>query len=64
MSKWGQERLSSNPESMLEQRAQVRSLEPEKRFVQPTAVEIDSEGHIIIVDSARHRLQIYQKVTT
>ncbi len=61
MSKWGEERLSSNPESMLEQRAAAPSLEPEKRFVQPTAVEIDQAGHIFIVDSARHRLQVYQK---
>ena len=64
MSKWGEERLSSNPEYMLEQRARARSLDPEKLFVQPTAVEIDNEGHIIIADSGRHRLQIYQKVTT
>ena len=62
MSKWGAERLSSNPESMLEQRAAVRTLEPEKFFVQPTAVEVDQAGHIFIVDNARHRLQVYQKV--
>ena len=30
MSKWGAERLSSNPESMLEQRAAAPTLEPEK----------------------------------
>lgn len=64
MSKWGEERLSSNPENMLEQRARARSLDPEKRFVQPTAVEIDEESRVIVVDSARHRLQIYQKVST
>jgi DNA-binding beta-propeller fold protein YncE len=63
LSKWGEERLSSNPENMLEQRARARSLDPEKRFVQPTAVEIDEEDRIIVVDSARHRLQIYQKAS-
>jgi DNA-binding beta-propeller fold protein YncE len=63
MSKWGEERLSSNPESMLEQRARVKNFDPEKRFVQPTAVEVDKEDQIIVVDSARHRLQIYQKVS-
>jgi hypothetical protein len=56
MSKWGEERLSSNPENMLEQRARARSLDLEKRFVQPTAVEIDEEGRIFVVDSARHRI--------
>ena len=49
---------------MLGQRARAKSLDPEKRFVQPTAVEIDDEDRIFVADSARHRLQIYQKVAT
>ena len=61
MSKWGADRLSTNPESMLEQRAAAKDLDQEKSFVQPTAVKIDPEGHIFVVDSARHRLQVYQK---
>ena len=61
MSKWGADRLSTNPESMLEQRAAAKDLDQEKLFVQPTAVKIDPEGHIFVVDSARHRLQVYQK---
>ena len=61
MSKWGEERLASNPENMLGQRQLVERLEPEKRFVQPVAIEVDPENRIIVVDSARHRLQIYQK---
>lgn len=63
ISQWGADRLSSNPENMLGQRAKAKSLAPEKRFVQPTAVEIDDENRIIVVDSARHRLQIYQPVS-
>ena len=39
MSKWGEERLSSNPENMLGQRREARSLEPEKRFVHPVSVK-------------------------
>ena len=61
MSKWGEERLSSNPENMLGQRQLAGSLDPEKRFVQPVAIEVDRQNRIIVVDSARHRLQIYQK---
>jgi len=61
MSKWGEERLSSNPENMLGQRRQARSLEPEKRFVHPVSVKIDRMGQIIVVDSARHRLQIFRR---
>ena len=62
LSRWGEDRLSTNPENMLEQRAIVKDRDSEKRFVQPTAVVVDESGRAIIVDSARHRLQIYQKV--
>lgn len=34
----------------------------EKYFWAPTSVNIDSEGHIFIVDSNRHRLQVYDIV--
>ena len=61
MSKWGEERLSSNPENMIELRRRARTMDPEKKFVQPVAVKIDREQRILIVDSARHRLQIYQR---
>jgi DNA-binding beta-propeller fold protein YncE len=59
LSKWGVGRLSSNPENMIEQRARVGNAEAEKWLTLPTAVEVDQHGRIIIVDSARHRLQIY-----
>ena len=64
LSKWGVDRLSTNPENMLEQRARVKEPAAEKWFVQPTAVTVDDSDRIIVVDSARHRLQIYQKHTT
>ncbi len=64
MSKWGEDRLSSNPEHMIEQRQQALTMDPEKRFVQPVAVVVDSSQRIIIVDSARHRLQVYQRRDT
>lgn len=62
MSKWGEDRLSSNPEHMIEQRQQVLTMDPEKQFVQPVAVVVDKCQRIIIVDSARHRLQVYQRI--
>ena len=61
MSKWGEDRLSSNPEHMIEQRQQVLTMDPEKHFVQPVDVVVDRSQRIIIVDSARHRLQVYQR---
>jgi DNA-binding transcriptional regulator/RsmH inhibitor MraZ len=40
---------------------QLRFLQ-KRQVHQPTAVEFDEAGRIIVVDSARHRLQIYQQV--
>ena len=64
MSKWGEDRLFSNPEHMIEQRQQALTMDPEKLFVQPVAVVVDRYQRIIIVDSARHRLQVYQRSDT
>jgi len=58
MSKWGAEFLSAN-QDLVEGRKLV-DLTPEKRFKGPIAVEFDSEGHVIIVDSCCHRLQVYE----
>ena len=60
LSKWGVDRLSTNPENMLEQRTKVKDTDSEKWLVQPSAVAVDDAGRVIVVDSARHRLQIYQ----
>ncbi|MBM3943059.1 MAG: 6-bladed beta-propeller [SAR202 cluster bacterium] len=63
MSKWGRDRLASNPESMLDLRAKARSMAAEQRFYQPVGIETDDQGHILVAESGRHRLQIYQKVS-
>ena len=60
VSKWGQEKLDANPD-FVKQRNLVRDFEPERRFWRPNAIAIDDEGRIIIVDSIRCRLQVYQK---
>ncbi len=62
-SKWATARMASNPESMEEQRAVVDSFLPERIFFQPTGIEVDDEDRIFIVDTGRHRIQIYQKVS-
>jgi tripartite motif-containing protein 71 len=59
MSKWGQELLDARAD-LREGRALVEDMEPEKRFVGPTAVKIDAEGNILVVDSCRYRVQIYR----
>ena len=60
MSKWGQEKLDSNPD-MIRQRALMRDRSPETHFWRPKAIAIDDEGRIIIVDSNRNRFQVYRK---
>ncbi len=44
-----------------EKRQLVTNFEPERYFNAPTAVEVDSEGRIIIADNIRMRIQIYRK---
>ena len=61
MSKWGLETLLASPEFLRERHN--ATLEPERPFWRPSSVKVDSEDRIIIADSNRHRLQIYQKDT-
>ena len=60
MSKWGEELLSANPD-MVRQRRLLRDLSQEKKFWGPRALAIDEDGRIIIIDSNRTRLQVYQR---
>ena len=60
LSKWGSEKLDANPD-MVRQRTLVRDMSVEKVMRRPKALAIDNEGRIIIVDSNRTRLQVYQK---
>ena len=39
------------------------TLEPERQLWHPSSVRVDSEDRIFIVDTTRHRLQIYRKET-
>ena len=60
MSKWGWEKISSNPD-MVRQRATMRDLTVEKVLWRPKAIAIDDEGRILILDGNRGRIQVYQK---
>jgi len=60
ISKWGVEYLEANTE-LTEGRKVMADGTPEKRFWGPTAVEVDEEGRVLVVDSCRHRIQIYQR---
>jgi DNA-binding beta-propeller fold protein YncE len=60
VSKWGAEYLAANTE-LTEGRKIMADGTPEKRFWGPTAVEVDEQGRILVVDSCRHRVQVYDR---
>ena len=60
LSKWGADKINANP-SMIVERALVRDTTPEQRMWRPTAVAVDDQGRIMILDTNRTRMQIYQK---
>jgi DNA-binding beta-propeller fold protein YncE len=60
LSKWGAEYISAS-EDIIRGR-EVADLTPEKSFWGPTCVVVDSQGHLLVVESCRHRVQIYDRV--
>ena len=78
VSQWGQDYFMSNQDELEErQRADLEpelnllpsdgtreeSASIEKLFWGPTAVKIDAVGRLYVVDSCRHRIQVYRKTT-
>lgn len=59
LSKWGLEIILGSPDFARERHR--ATLEPERRFRRPNAVKVDSQDRIFVVDTSRHRMQIYQK---
>jgi DNA-binding beta-propeller fold protein YncE len=60
LSKWGAEYIAAS-EDIIRGR-EVADLAPEKLFWGPTGVTVDKAGHVLVVDSCRHRVQIYNRV--
>ena len=60
MTERGANRLLSNPD-MIRWRDYIPDLEREKRFWRPSALKIDDQFRIFVIDSARFRIQVYQK---
>jgi DNA-binding beta-propeller fold protein YncE len=62
LSKWAKMTLETNPGAM-KRRREVRNFEQEWRFAFPTAVVFDAHyGRLIVCDTQRNRLQIYNKL--
>jgi len=60
LSKWGEARVVSNPDAV-KARMRVPNLEQEWRFYRPTGISTGLDGRIMITESQRMRIQIYQK---
>ncbi|MBM3225863.1 MAG: 6-bladed beta-propeller [Candidatus Tectomicrobia bacterium] len=63
LSKWGKEKLQSNPD-MIRQRALAVAYDQgkfEKSFSHPTAVRVDDQQRVCVLDSTRGRIQVYKK---
>ena len=60
MTERGADRLMANP-AMLRWRDHIVDLGREKLFWKPTAVKVDDEFRVHVIDSGRFRMQIYRK---
>jgi DNA-binding beta-propeller fold protein YncE len=60
MTERGADKLMAN-QDMLRWRDHIEDLDREKRFWKPTAVKLDDQFRIYVVDQARYRVQVYRK---
>ena len=61
LSRWGAEYIAAN-DDIIRGRQLAYDMTPEKRFWGPTCVVTDPAGRLLVVDSCRHRLQVYDRV--
>lgn len=62
LAKWHQEQVDANAD-VIKARRRVYSLEPEWRFAMPTGITFDAaKSRLLVTDTQRGRLQIYNKV--
>ena len=61
ISKWGMDKLAANPD-MIRQRRMIRDFTAERVLWAPVAVKVDAQGRIAVLETARHRIQVYQKL--
>ena len=59
-SKWAHEVVQANPDALKAYR-RVKDTAPLARFERPTSIAVDKEDRIIISESTRGRLQVYEK---
>ena len=63
LSQWAQKAISVDEELKALRAIHGAEVEAkEKLFYGPRSVKLDEAGHVIVADSCRHRLQIYQRL--
>ncbi len=60
VSPWTQTYIDANPDIIKARRR--ANMEPEWRFRRPVAVNVDADDRIFVLESARARLQVYDKL--
>ncbi len=60
MTERGADKLMAN-QDMLRWRDHIVDLDREKRFWKPTAVKVDNDFRVYVLDQARYRVQVYRK---
>jgi DNA-binding beta-propeller fold protein YncE len=62
VSKWARSYLDANLEVEQKLLKATHNIEPKMRFYRPSSVKVDADGKVYVVDTYRHRVQIYQKL--
>ncbi|MXZ90131.1 MAG: hypothetical protein F4W95_00750 [Chloroflexi bacterium] len=63
LSKWGAERVYLDPTIVQARDRALNLSEREGAFQGPIAVEVDDDGHVFVLECARHRVQVFTKQT-
>ena len=64
VSKWAKNYLAANPEVEAKLELASQNIEPKRRFFRPRSVKVDNDGKVYVVDCYRHRVQVYQKLSS
>ena len=64
VSKWARTFLNANPDIEAKLELATQNIEAKQRFYRPVSVKVDQQARVFVVDCYRHRVQIYQKVST
>ena len=61
ISNWARAKLDASPEQW-KQREVAQGLEREKLFYSPIAVDVDQDGKVFVLESARYRIQVFRRI--